>query len=79
MSDEYELNTDKLVKRELDNAEECLERGLVGEAEKDLNRAAARFRELGLENTSPRYRRVSSHAAHLRIDGEYKPNPLDCE
>lgn len=74
MSPGLELDPSKLMRPLLDRAEAALDAGRAGEAETWLNAAAERLRVLGLgdQNRCPLYRRLSSGAAHLRSDGDWR-------
>ena len=67
------VDLDRLLKPELDTAKRALLAGNADWAENCLNSAAATCRMLGVKNTSPRYRRYSSAAAHLRHGEEWVP------
>jgi hypothetical protein len=72
---EVDIDLDRLIKPELDEAEKHLRAGYPALAEAALNSAAETFRILKVPNTSPRYRQLSSGAAHLRYGEEWRPVP----
>jgi hypothetical protein len=61
------IDLDRLLSRDLDAAEQALDLGVTPAADLALNAAARRCRELGVANTSERYRRLSLGAARQAL------------